>query len=254
MDTKKFLNIPEISAGTKFWMIRTKDGYFFNEYIREGFIAIGWNLIRESSFPLTKSQDESFKNIIKEKYKNVQPGSSINKCYKFCCEIKTGDIAVIVGRTDIAFAKIGDYYEDDNPEFTIEKELEINKKIEDGVHASEVLCPYIKRRKIEIINLIKYSNDINPYFFKALAANRHSLSRADKHADIILSTCYDAYIYHNTLSIAFRVDKKDSINAIAFSHFISYFSNYLIGINKDSISIPLVILYYKLVIGFGEMG
>lgn len=30
---------------TRFWMIRTKKGYFYNEFIKEGFVALGWNII-----------------------------------------------------------------------------------------------------------------------------------------------------------------------------------------------------------------
>lgn len=237
MDAEKYLNIPQIPDSTNFWMIRTKDGYFFNEYIDECFIAIGWNIIRSSSFPLSKSQEDHLKDSIREIYGIIQSGSSINKCSKFCRDMKVGDIAVIVGKSHIAFAKIGELYEETNPEFTVEYEIEINKQIEDGVSVNEIHCPYIKRRKIEIINVIKNTENINPYFSKVLSANRHSLSSANRHADTILSTCYDVYIWNDTLSIAFRVDKNENINAIALSRFISYFSDFLIDIDEREISI-----------------
>ena len=35
--------IPEIPEDTRFWMIRTKKGYFYNEFIGKKFVALAWN-------------------------------------------------------------------------------------------------------------------------------------------------------------------------------------------------------------------
>ena len=45
MDTLEyFLSIPSIDKNTNSWMVRAKRGFFFDEFLREEFIAIGWNL------------------------------------------------------------------------------------------------------------------------------------------------------------------------------------------------------------------
>lgn len=38
---EQMLNIPTISDTTNFWMVRTKRGFFFDEFLKEEYIAIG---------------------------------------------------------------------------------------------------------------------------------------------------------------------------------------------------------------------
>lgn len=45
---EQMLNIPTISDTTNFWMVRTKRGFFFDEFLKEEYIAIGWNLVRKA--------------------------------------------------------------------------------------------------------------------------------------------------------------------------------------------------------------
>ena len=37
--------IRNIDENKKFWMIRTKKGFFFQEFIADQFVALGWNSI-----------------------------------------------------------------------------------------------------------------------------------------------------------------------------------------------------------------
>ena len=59
----QFLNIPSIKNDTNFWMVRAKRGFFFDEFIRNEFIAIGWNSVTKAliSQNLTRSQSERLK-------------------------------------------------------------------------------------------------------------------------------------------------------------------------------------------------
>lgn len=41
----QILDIPSIKNDTNFWMVRAKRGFFFDEFIRNEFIAIGWNSV-----------------------------------------------------------------------------------------------------------------------------------------------------------------------------------------------------------------
>ena len=58
-----YFNIPKIDEDTNFWMIRTKRGFFFDEFVTQGFIAIGWNSITGSmvSTSLSKYQTDRLK-------------------------------------------------------------------------------------------------------------------------------------------------------------------------------------------------
>lgn len=218
------LNVPEIKEDVNFWMVRAKRGFFFEEYLRNEFIAIGWNSIKESTLSggLSKEQKGLLKEIIKDEYAEKNPGAAVNKCVKFYSEIKVGDIAMIVDRHRVAFATIGDYYEEDNSNFTVENEIEIHQKIETahvGVDSFE--CPYIKRRKIKLLRYISEEAAINPYLFKAMAVNRHSLSDLNEYAETILSGCFDSFVYKNKLTVTFRVNQKNDINALTLADFVS---------------------------------
>ena len=39
-----------IPENTRFWMIRTQGGYFYNEFLSNSFVAIAWNNIDECGF------------------------------------------------------------------------------------------------------------------------------------------------------------------------------------------------------------
>ena len=93
----QILDIPSIKNDTNFWMVRAKRGFFFDEFIRNEFIAIGWNSVTKAmiSLNLTRSQSDRLKASIKATYDESKPGTSLNKCIRFCYELKAGDIAVI---------------------------------------------------------------------------------------------------------------------------------------------------------------
>ena len=61
-------------------MVRAKRGFFFDEFLREEFIAIGWNLLSKStlSVSLTSSQSKYLKKKIKEVYNESKPGTALN--------------------------------------------------------------------------------------------------------------------------------------------------------------------------------
>lgn len=218
-------NIPNINRNTRFWMFRTQKGFFFNEFINQGFVAIGWNSIvaKRIEGGLSKTLESALKQEIKEEYGENIPGTALNKCKKFCFEVKEGDIALISDRGKIAFAEIGEYYEEENSKYTVEHEKTIHndiRKARFGIDSFE--CPYIKRRKIKVIKILNEAagDVVSPYLFKAIAVNRHSLSDLTEHAETILSSCFDIFTYENKTTLTVKVTKKDDIDAILFSEFV----------------------------------
>lgn len=113
----QILDIPSIKNDTNFWMVRAKRGFFFDEFIRNEFIAIGWNSVTKAmiSQNLTRSQSDRLKASIKATYDESKPGTSLNKCIRFCYELKAGDIAqenafpLLICYMAIFGGKAGDY-------------------------------------------------------------------------------------------------------------------------------------------------
>lgn len=107
MNTNQSLfSIATIAKDTNFWMVRAKRGFFFDEFLSNEFIAIGWNSVTQAMINpmLSKSQSDGIKEELKEIYGESRPGTALNKCIRFCYELKSGDIAVIVDNNRIAFA------------------------------------------------------------------------------------------------------------------------------------------------------
>lgn len=220
---EQLLSIPSISKDTNFWMVRAKRGFFFDEFIRNEYIAIGWNSITKAmiSESLTRSQSDKLKASIKSTYGESKPGTALNKCIRFCYELKTGDIAVIVDNNRIAFAYIGDYYEETSLNLTVELEKEIHSQIDKANPNTDFFnCPYIKRRKIAIIKVLAADDTISPYLQGAIARNWHSLSDLNEYAELVLSGCFDTFVFRDRLTITFRVRRKEEINVLDLANFV----------------------------------
>lgn len=211
-------SIPQIPEQKNFWMIRSTDGAFYSEYIREGFIGIGWNVLTEDV--LSQCRERSYYETLLNncQYKDKISGAVLAKCSKFIDEIQCGDIAVIVGKTEIAFAQIGKYFELQTKDTTPERELEIRKQIGDGTYRGGA-CPYRKRREITVISKSDYDHVPLP-IYKCLFSNRHSLSSMTKYADAILSCCYDLCYYKKRLILKYHIRQPRDINPVDFSLFI----------------------------------
>lgn len=54
---RQYMQPQKVPEGCSFWMIRSKRGVFYDEYIRSGYIAIGWNALLERDFA-TDSEDQ----------------------------------------------------------------------------------------------------------------------------------------------------------------------------------------------------
>ena len=234
------LSIPIISRETNFWMIRAKRGFFFDEFIRNEFIAIGWNLITKSMLTedLSRSHADRLKTSIKDIYDESKPGTALNQCLRFCNELKTGDIAVIIDNNRVAYAYIGEYYEENDCELSVELEIDIHKQIEKA-HPGQGLfrCPYIKRRKISLIRALDRDDTISPYLQNAVARNWHSLSSLNEYAELILSGCFDAVYYGDKLTVTFRVKRKKDINVLTLSDFVLYAAKIISDDKPETVSV-----------------
>lgn len=213
------LHIPSISNETGFWMIRTKRGFFFNEFISQEYIAIGWNLITQHKLKNTLEGD--LKAQIKEVYHEKVPGSALNKCIRFCSGMKPGDIVVIADTSQTAFAIVGDYYEQPDPQLTPAYEKEFTAAVErEGKYPGSMVCPYVKRRHIVPIKVLQADEFVSPYLKAAMSNNLHSLSQLNNYDELILSTCYDVYTYQDDLYVTFHVTQKDGIGAMDLSSLV----------------------------------
>ncbi len=80
-------SIPQIPDATNFWMVRSKQGVFYNEYVAGSYIAIGWNSLTKDILSGNRD-DDYYKQILKDNnYPDKMPGTALNKCRRFIEEI-----------------------------------------------------------------------------------------------------------------------------------------------------------------------
>lgn len=203
-------SVPTIPENTRFWMIRTQKGYFYNEFITKRFVALAWNLIDESTDFSEKSREFLKDDILIEFEEIHRPSTVINKCFSFIHEIKEGDILIIPNADSqyITLATAGTYFEDSSK--TVELEHRVISKIENNdVDIDDVSCPYKKRRHIHLLRTIK-NEDLNYSLCRAIS-NYHGLSNMDSYANHILNALYNYYIFKDTTALVYNVRKSSPI-------------------------------------------
>lgn len=199
-----------IDSATKFWMIRTKKGYFYTEFISNGFVALAWNII-SSTTSFADSLLDTLKDQILINYSEIKrPSTVINKCKSFIHDVKPGDYIIIpnAGSELITIALAGEYYEEESKTYEIEREV-ISRIENRDVLINDVTCPYKKRRRITHLTTLK-SSEIDGRLLKAIS-NYHGISNFNDYWRSILALLYDAYSYKNSLNIVYHVRRSTPI-------------------------------------------
>lgn len=71
------VHVVQVPDTCSFWMIRTKSGAYYSEYIHNGYIAIGWNAVLQSN--ITQDTEEKLRQAVELNYADKRPGAAINK-------------------------------------------------------------------------------------------------------------------------------------------------------------------------------
>lgn len=230
---RNYLKPQVIPDECSFWMLRTKRGVYYHEFLESCYIAIGWNALSKQNFDID-SEDQ-----LKARIELTYPGEKrangcVNKCSRFIFDMNPGDLVAVVGSDEVAFCLVGEYYEE-NIDNAITKELEANKQIEDSHYKDfSIACPYIKRRKITCLKKVA-EDSLTPILYRAIS-NRHSISTMESYTIEILSECFDYFSYKNNTYFTFRVTSRDSINIRNLSRFLFYTDEILAGDSNLSIS------------------
>lgn len=216
--------IQEVPETTRFWMIRTNRGFFYNDFVINKYVALGWNVISKET-DLSEQSLEELKELLKQKYDEKVPTTSINKCKNFMYEIKEGDIIIIPSaKTEfVTFAIAGEYYEIDK---SYEEEIEVASKIKNSeLQVSSIRCPYKKRRRITILKTVK-SETINYHLFRGITTN-HGISNFDKYGDFILDSIYNLYTFNDVCSLQIGINTLNPIKARELSKLVYGITEYM---------------------------
>ncbi len=203
-------SIPVIPDKTRFWMIRTQKGYFYDEFLAKKYVALAWNNI-DISTDFSERSKELLKDDIMLKYPEIsRPSVVINKCINFIHEVKENDILVIPskGSQNITFAFAGEYFEDSSKTEPLEHTV-IDRIKNNDVDINDVSCPYKKRRKIQLLRTVK-SENLNYALYRAISSY-HGISNLDAYGNQILNTLYNYYCFKGTAVLVYNICKTDPI-------------------------------------------
>lgn len=191
--------LPVIPTTKNYWLVRTQGGKYYDDYKRNGFIAINWDEITISDIEDLSVNDLARK--VKEKYPDKQgQGRTANQLRVFSKIIKKGDAVIITSHSSNKLT-IGQIIEDEPFVDVINEQLlEDNNK----------LCPYHKRKKVAWgPTYNKYEIDIE--LFKMLQHAQQTISSANEYADAIESLTHNFYTKGNEAYLALRVKKDGKI-------------------------------------------
>lgn len=187
----------------KYWFVRTNGGEYYDEYLRKGFIAVGFNWIIDASLIKQAEKDNVSKRALYEKIKveaaedngkQVKPGLVINQIKRFLLEMNPGDIVLIPSENSqyIAFGEItSDTY------IINESELQEN------------CCPFIKRREVKWIKTLS-RDSLDPYLFKAIYSH-HVITDVSDSSSFINRSLSSMYIAGDSAHITFRVSTQEAV-------------------------------------------
>lgn len=187
----QLFGIPTIPDKQKTWIVRTKGGTHYEDFSRNGFVALGWDNIPLSWISDTNRAKDDVIEFIKDEYPDEKrPGLIYGQLFDFVRVMAPGDYVVIpsIGSTHVNIGIIGDLYEE-------------NVKPQPLFVDDYSYCPYRLRRHVKWIREASVSEDV--YLAKMLRAQQ-TISDITKNAGLIYRNLYDFYFIDGTLSLTIR--------------------------------------------------
>lgn len=89
--------VQKVQESTGYWMVRTMGGDYYEEFDKEGFVAIGYNEITRHEINKLDADWNKANVQLREKVKKLfpdvpRPGHIASQLLRFCRSIKPGDL------------------------------------------------------------------------------------------------------------------------------------------------------------------
>lgn len=227
--------VSNLNAEKHYWFFRSMGGTFFDEFVDDGFIAIGYDdilLKHLKQLPLPEGQARTMlKTVMKEKYYDIsktQLAKAVGQIVKFYRNLSVGDVIVVPNFQSKKYA-IGivnsEMYED-------------SSKHEDGK------CQFVKRRKVKWLHLIE-RHQFDPKLLLCLG-NQQTMSCLDEYADFIDRKIEPLYTKGDNTYLVLRVNQDSGLSwddFCLFSDLVELFKAVSRdnGINADLTKIKMTI-------------
>lgn len=202
---KLLKNVKSIDDNTQYWLVRTMGGDYYEEYVKNGYVAIGYNEITVNDLLHLPLKEKLAKKVLqtilsdrREKLKNA--GYPSAQILRFSREMKIGDIVIVPSSSSfqVSFGVISsEIYEETK-----------------GLHIKG-MCPFAKRRKV---NWYKTSlrHKLAPGL-QLMFNSRHIISEVNGYAPAIDNLLNDFYTKGNETYLVLRVRQNETLSADDFT-------------------------------------
>lgn len=190
--------IPVITEQTKVWYFSTKSGQYYNEFIGDKFVGLGWNKLQVELFTDSNLTEKEKRRIIKECYPEKQAGSIMNQMEALYNDMKAGDFVVIPsgGSSVISTGRIGEVE-------TINNNTGPNAIFEEGALAH--------RRGVNWVNIDAVNRDI--YLLKELRT-QSNVSDLSESGELIYRNMFPVYISDDGIHITLQKVSSDDFSLL----------------------------------------
>ncbi len=190
----------DIVPNKHYWFFRTMGGYYYDEFINGGFIALSYNEILTNSLRDLPANENSAREHLKRKLKDSGTYTSkshiakaAGQILKFYRDMNKGDMVVIPSSNSREYAigiVDGDMYE----------EMDIKPT---------PACQFIKRRKVKWQKKVS-RRDLDAAFLLGLG-NQQTMSCIDKYSDFIDRKIDPLYMKGNRSYLVLRVNQDKGL-------------------------------------------
>jgi len=203
IDIQEIINsLAHVSNKRNYWFIRTQGGDFYETFLDNDYIAIGYDDIRLSSINNAHNNKNlltSLVQVIKEQYpEETRPGYIANQLIDFTYNVKKGDIVIIPSEATSRIS-IGEVVE--TPIF------ELKNRIADAD------CPYLKRKKINWLRKSVIMENIHPKLIKIKYSQRTVTNIQEYYHPFIERFLNPIYIKNDNAHLAINVERKEDFPA-----------------------------------------
>lgn len=190
MNNLTVLSMPEISKEKQIWFIRTSSGLYYNDFIINKYVALGWDKVSKDLLLNSSVSNDAKKEMIGELYPDEKrPGLIFSQLYNFHCVMNNGDL-VLIPSEGTKFIRVGILGE------TVEEVSHINNSNDEYA-----VCSYTHKRKVKWISEIDVSRDV--YLSKFIKVQQ-TISNITEYSDYIYRNIYSCYIANDFIHLSLQ--------------------------------------------------
>ena len=183
-------------------MVRTMGGDYYEEFDKEGFVAIGYNEITRHEINKLDADWNKANVQLREKVKKLfpdvpRPGHIASQLLRFCRSIKPGDLILVPSHSSYRVSI-----------------CRVTGSVYDNVKDGNGKCPFIKRLPIEVV---KHTTRLDlPPKAQLMFNSRHPISDISGYAPYLDNAISDFYSKSDEFHLVLKINTTEDVSTYSF--------------------------------------